>query len=173
MQNAVDSLFSAIKSLEELAYPDSKILPGVRRFVQFDSYRCGLRSVQSVLAYYGIQQTPRTLERKLRTTREGTDTSDILRVLRSYGLNGRMHREMGLRDIRKAIDNECPIIVILYEGWHYAVVYPLVPPLTQYIKLTNLYLDHVSGGRLSPSRGFPSFFIALQHFHTPFLRLTL
>ena len=123
MQNTVDSIFSLLKSLEELAYPEAKILPGIGRFLQFDEFSCGLRSLQSVLAYYDIQHSEQTLKRELRTTREGTDVSDILRVLRGYGLRASVHRKMGLREIKEAIDVGCPIIVTLYSGWHWSVCY--------------------------------------------------
>ncbi len=119
----VDAVFTALKTAEELASSNAKILRGFRRIVQLDGFSCGARSVQAILSYYGIYRSSRTIERKFRTTWEGTDASDIVKVLRSCGLVVRTYREMGLREIRKAIDNEYPIIVMLFDGWHWSVCY--------------------------------------------------
>jgi ABC-type bacteriocin/lantibiotic exporter with double-glycine peptidase domain len=119
----VDSIFTALKAAEELAYPNAKILWGFRRVIQLDGYSCGARVVQAVLCFHGIHRAPRTIERNLNTTWEGTDASDIAKVLRGYGLVVRIHRKMSLQDIRKTIGSECPLICTTWENEHYVAIY--------------------------------------------------
>jgi ABC-type bacteriocin/lantibiotic exporter with double-glycine peptidase domain len=139
----VDSIFTVLKAAEELAYPDAKILNGFRRVIQLDGYSCGARATQAVLAYFGIHRSPRTIERKLRTTWEGTDASDIAKVLRAYGLVVRIHRKMSLQDIRKAIDSECPIICTTWDNEHYVACHGIS---NSHIFVMNPSLDASSTG---------------------------
>ena len=44
-------------------------------------------------------------------------------MLKQYGLRCGLKRSAKLRDIRKAIDSGCPVLVTMYEGAHYATVY--------------------------------------------------
>jgi len=75
VQKIVDTLFTTLKSIEQLAYPRAKILPGIDRIIQLDGYSCGARSVEAVLRYYGIQRSSRTTQRKLLTITGGNLTS--------------------------------------------------------------------------------------------------
>jgi len=63
------------------------------------------------------------LDRELQTDYTGTDLSDIKRVLKQYGLSYGVKKSAKLRDIRKAIDSGFPVLVTMYDGAHWAVVY--------------------------------------------------
>ncbi len=76
-----------------------------------------------VLKYFGKRCTPESVERELGTEEDGTSPSDIKRVLRKHGLKIHVNTDMGLRNLRKAINTGSPVLVSLYDGWHYSVVH--------------------------------------------------
>jgi ABC-type bacteriocin/lantibiotic exporter with double-glycine peptidase domain len=44
-------------------------------------------------------------------------------VLKQYGLKCDVKRDAKLRDITKAIDSGCPILITMHDGAHHSVVY--------------------------------------------------
>jgi len=118
VQRVVDFLASVGAKAEALIHLDAVILPNFPRSIQLNEYSCGAKSVYCILQYFGIRCTPESVERLLRTDEDGTDVSDIKRVFKRYHLNCRT-----LRDLKTAIDDDCPILVSLYDSEHYAVVY--------------------------------------------------
>jgi ABC-type bacteriocin/lantibiotic exporter with double-glycine peptidase domain len=125
LQKTVDVLANFLKNIEEIAHykNDAVILPHFQRSIQLDYYSCGARSVYSILRYYGKRCTPESVKRSLDTNEDGTAVSDILRVFRQRGLSCRIIKNAGLVDVKKAIHNGWPVLVSLYDGWHYATVY--------------------------------------------------
>ena len=124
VQNIIDAIATTVARIETFTHPDAVILPHFSRSVQLDYYSCGAKSVYCILQYYRKRCTPESVERLLDTDEDGgTDVSDIKRVLKRHGLKCRTLRKPGLRDLKAAIDDDCPILVSLYDGEHYAVVY--------------------------------------------------
>jgi ABC-type bacteriocin/lantibiotic exporter with double-glycine peptidase domain len=73
--------------------------------------------------FHNKQCTPESVEKELHTDSDGTDVSDIKRVFRRYHLKCRTLRKPGLRDLKAAIDDDCPVLVSLYDGVHYCAIY--------------------------------------------------
>ena len=123
LQQIVDFLASLGADVETLIHPDAVILPDFPRSIQLDDYSCGAKAVFCILQFYNKQCTLDSVEEQLHTDEDGTSVSDIKRVFRRYHLNCRILRKPGLRDLKAAIDNECPILISLNDGEHYSVVY--------------------------------------------------
>ena len=123
IQHVVDMLFSSLARAEEQLYPGAVILPHFARSIQLDGYSCGAKSTYTVLRYFGCGCSSASVEAELGTTWEGTPSSDIKRVLRRHGLKIAVHTRMDLRALKSAINAGCPVLVSLYEGWHYSVVF--------------------------------------------------
>ena len=123
LQQVVDFLVSIYANAETILHPDAVTLPGFPRSIQLDDYSCGAKAVYCILQYFNKQCTPGSVEKQLQTDEDGTDVSDIKRVFRRYPLNCRTLRNPGIQDLKTAIDNECPILITLNDGEHYAVVY--------------------------------------------------
>ena len=128
VQNIIDAIATTAAKIEALTHSDATILPHFPRSIQYlDSYSCGAKSVYCILQYYDKTCTPESIEEQLHTDTDGTAVSDIKRVCRRYHLNCRTLRKPGLRDLRTAIDDDCPVLVSLYDSEHYAVVYGYSP----------------------------------------------
>ncbi len=100
------------KGEEEVEEEDVLEMPDNRQSYNFD---CGANATQTVLAYYGIDTNEGELMKRLKTTREGTNVSEIIRVLKEEGLDVRAGR-MSLEQLKEAIDNEWPVILPL-QAW--------------------------------------------------------
>ena len=119
----IDKLFTSLARIEEQLYPNAVILPHFPRSIQLDYYSCGAKSTYMILKYYGKRCTSDSVEKQLGTDEDGTSPSDIKRVLRKYGLQTHTDTNMNLRDLKASINAGSPILVSLYDGWHYSVVY--------------------------------------------------
>jgi ABC-type bacteriocin/lantibiotic exporter with double-glycine peptidase domain len=119
----IDMLFTSLARIEEQLYPNAVILPYFPRSIQLDYYSCGAKSTYMILKYFGKRCTYDSVEKQLGTDDNGTSPSDIKRVLRKNGLATHVNTKMGLRDLKKAINEGSPVLVSLYDGWHYSVVY--------------------------------------------------
>ena len=154
MQKFVDNIFSKLKSIEEQAFLSAVILEGFPRSIQLDGYSCGAKSIYTVLKYFGRSCTPRSVERQLGTTWEGTSQTDIKRVLKERNLSYRMIGKRTLKTLRDAIDNESPVLISLYDGWHYSVVYGYSD---SHIFVMNPSLDFTSMGSIWNAVPIPDF----------------
>lgn len=123
IQFVIDSLMTSLAKMEERLHPDARILPGFARMIQLKPYNCGAVSTEMVLQYFGKRISLESLERQLGTTIEGTSPSDIKRVLKKYGLKIHVNSKMSIRDLKTAIDAGSPVIVSLYDHFHYSVIY--------------------------------------------------
>ena len=117
-QSLIDTLATTIARIEEAAYPSAVILPNFQRSLQLDQYSCGAKSLYSIFRYYNKRCTPKSIEKALNTDEDGTSVSDIKRVVKRYGLTCRT-----LRDLKAAIDHEHPVLISMYDGKHYGVIY--------------------------------------------------
>ena len=142
-QNIIDTLATAAAKIETLAYPDAVILSNFPRSVQLDYYSCGAKSVYCILRYYGNHCSTKSVEQQLHTDENGTDVSDIKRVFERYHLKCRTLRKPGLRDLKTAIDDNCPVLVSLYDSEHYAVFVGYSPT---HVFIINSSLDFTSDG---------------------------
>lgn len=79
------------------------------------NYDCGASALQSVLTYYGIEVREDKLIKEAKTTKEGTEIKEILKVLKKYGLKGES-RKMTIRDLKTFINKKIPIIIPL-QAW--------------------------------------------------------
>ncbi len=122
-QSVVDAFFTATARTEEQLHPSAVVLPNFPRSIQLDGYTCGAKSTYMVLRYFGKRCTPASVEAELGTTYAGTPRTTIKRVLRKHGFRIRVNTDMSLRDLKAAVAAGCPVIVRLYDGWHYSVVY--------------------------------------------------
>jgi len=118
LQQVVDFLTSLGAEAEALIHPDAVTLPDFPRSIQLDNYSCGAKAVFCILQFYNKQCAPESVEEQLHTDADGTAVIDIKRVLNRYGLVCRTLRNPGLRDLKAAIDGDCPVLISLYDGSH-------------------------------------------------------
>ena len=123
VQQIIDFLASLFANAETILHPDAVVLENFPRSLQLDSHSCGAKAVYCILQFYNKQCTPESVEEQLHTDEDGTAVSNIKRVFRRYHLNCRILRKPKLQDLRAAINDDCPVLVSLYDGEHYAVVY--------------------------------------------------
>ncbi len=110
-----------VKGTEEYFDSDAQVLD-MDRTLQLDNYSCGAKSAFMILNYYGRAKSIANVERKLKTTEEGTSPVRIFSLLEKRGLRVLLKDRAKLRDIRDAIDDGAPVLVPLY-GKHLAVAY--------------------------------------------------
>ena len=116
LQQLVDFLASIFADAETILHPNAVTLPGFPEDLQLDDYSCGAKAVFCILQFYNKQCTPESVEEQLHTDEDGTSVSDIKRVLKRYGLAFRTLRKPGLRDLKAAINDDCPVLISLYDG---------------------------------------------------------
>jgi hypothetical protein len=92
------------RSMKILPYPET------RQVYNFD---CGANALVSVLVYAGVREREDRVAVLASTTRDGTNTTDVLRVLRYYGIPHKDRHNMRPDDLRKAIDEGYPTIITL------------------------------------------------------------
>lgn len=105
---------------------------GFPQSTQLDGYSCGLQCAAMAIQYFTEKKLSfSTLRRKLHTTKEfGTQTADIVRVLRAYGLTVRRYKAgRGTTvAIRKAIAHDAVVLACVpsFQGdevEHWVVIY--------------------------------------------------
>ena len=84
--------------------------PETRQVFSFD---CGANALVSVLVFAGLEEREDRIAVLAGTTKAGTSTEGILRVLRYYGLPYRARQRMQADDLRRAIDDGHPTLVTL------------------------------------------------------------
>ena len=121
-QYLADSMANMVKGVEEYCDSGAQVLE-MDRTLQLDSYSCGARSAFMILNYFGKAKSIANVERKLKTTEEGTSTERIFALLEKRGLEVVEMERAKLKDIRDAIDHGAPVLVTLHGMTHMAVVY--------------------------------------------------
>ena len=90
----------------------------IKNVKQETEYTCGVSALRSILLYYGIKVTEKEIEYLARSTYEhGTDTKDLIRVARYYGLRTRCSENMTLEDLKKWLDKKRPTILCVQRPW--------------------------------------------------------
>ena len=84
--------------------------PETRQIFSFD---CGANALVSVLVFAGLEEREDRVAVLAGTTKAGTSTEGIRRVLRYYGLPFRARQRMCADDLRRAIDGGHPTLVTL------------------------------------------------------------
>ena len=121
-QYLADGIVNMVKGVEEYCDSGAQVLD-MDRTLQLDSYSCGAKSAFMVLNYYGRANSIAKVERKLKTTEEGTSTERIFALLVKRGLGVVEIERAKLKDLRNAIDHGAPVLVSLNGMAHMAVVY--------------------------------------------------
>jgi len=85
------------------------------KFRQTFEYDCGAKALQSVLVYYGIEIKEHQLIKDLKTTKEGTQIKNIIRVSKKYDLKTES-KKMTIKDLKKYIKKKIPVIIVL-QAW--------------------------------------------------------
>ena len=84
--------------------------PETRQVFNFD---CGANALVSVLVFAGLEEREDRVAALAGTTKAGTSTAGILRVLNYYGLPFVARQRMRPDDLRAAIDNGFPTLITL------------------------------------------------------------
>lgn len=86
-------------------------------FYPQEEYQCGPASLASILNYRGAAVTPEEVAKKIYSqTAKGTLTVDMVLYANSKGLEA-SHYSGGLDDLRKKIDSDQPLIVLVDYGF--------------------------------------------------------
>jgi predicted double-glycine peptidase len=123
MQKIGNSFGQFLQTAELYLHPDAVVLDGFARAFQFHRTWCGANSLYAILRYFGIHASVNNVARLANTDEDGTEVSNIKKVLRRYRLEYHSMRKPGLRDLKAAIDHGNPILISLYDDYHYSVVY--------------------------------------------------
>lgn len=84
--------------------------PETRQVFYFD---CGADALVSLLVFAGIEEREDRIMLLAGTTKSGTSTAGILRVLRYYGLPFHARQRMRVNDLRRAVDAGYPTLLTL------------------------------------------------------------
>lgn len=88
-------------------------LPKLHQIYEWD---CGANAIQSVLAYYGIEKREEIIIKHAKTSeKHGTHINDITKTIKKFGLDLDC-KTMTIKDLKKYIDKNIPIIVLL-QAW--------------------------------------------------------
>ena len=63
------------------------------------------------------------IKKKLGTDEYGTDEKAILNLFKKKGLVVKTKWNATRKDIKKAVDKGWPILITMYEGYHWVVIY--------------------------------------------------
>ena len=118
-----DLVYNYYKDIEEKRSSGSVLLD-MKRSVQLDSYSCGAQCVYMIMKYYKIPKTLEEILKGLNTSKtNGTDTEPILNYFRINGLRASVNTNSKLSNIQTAIDSLHPILISVYDGEHWVVIY--------------------------------------------------
>lgn len=86
-KQVVDVVANIVKTIEEALTPSPMvILDGFRRSLQLDDYSCGAQSAFAVLQYYGKARSIANVTRDAGTTRDGTNSYQLIDLFKRRGL---------------------------------------------------------------------------------------
>lgn len=100
-------------------------------YKQDTKYSCGAAALQMVFAFFGKHQSEEALTERLGTNKEnGTEHSQIIKVITEEGLFAYANNDSSLEEIQEFLDLKTPVIVNFIEpgedSGHYAVVVKIV-----------------------------------------------
>jgi len=99
------------------------VLDGFERVVQLDDFSCGAQSAFMILRYFGKARSIERTIKLLGTDADGTGIQAMTRLFRARGLTPKPMKDGKKRDIRRAIDDGRPVLVLLDDEEHWACVY--------------------------------------------------
>lgn len=96
---------------------------------------CGSTSVQTMLAYYGIDERQDDLDKELKLSKDGVEYSNMIKLFNKKGLKTSFSR-MNQEDLKNFLNQNIPIIILIqayktnnknyskdnYEDGHYITV---------------------------------------------------
>ena len=145
-----DAIARGAQALETAARGDDNdvVLDGFGRVVQLDDYSFGAQSAFMILRYFG---TARSIERTIKllgTDADGTGIQAMTRLFRARRLAPRRIADGTKQDIRRAIDDGHPVLVLLDDEEHWACVYGygkgrvyLADPLPHSLRVVVKWID--------------------------------
>jgi ABC-type bacteriocin/lantibiotic exporter with double-glycine peptidase domain len=122
MQTIINTTLNVIKFFEEKS-KSAKTIKCIKRSIQFDEVSCGVHVAFSILKYYNKKISIDKIKKKLGTDEYGTDEKAIFNLFRKKGLVVKTKWNATRKDIKKTVDNGFPILVTLYEGYHWVIIY--------------------------------------------------
>jgi len=122
MQTIINTTINVIKFFEEKA-KSAIVIKRITRSIQLDEVSCGAHCAYMILKYYKKKISLEKIQKKLRTDEYGTDEKAIFRLLKKNGLTVKTKWNAIRRDIKKAVDKGWPILITMYEGYHWAIIY--------------------------------------------------
>lgn len=140
IQSSVDAAFNIIRFFEEIV-KSAKVIKGIRRSIQLDKFSCGAYCAYMILRYYDRDISVEQIKRKLKTTEYGTTEKALNQLFREKGLKVRIKWNASRVDIKKAVEGGYPILISMYEGEHWSIIYGysregvfvLDPPLSHFL----------------------------------------
>ena len=102
---------------------DDVVLDGFGRAVQLDHYSCGAQSAFMILRYFGKARSIERTIKLLGTDADGTGIQAMTTLFRARGLTPKRIKDGGKKDIRGAIEDGHPVLVLLDDEEHWACVY--------------------------------------------------
>ena len=122
VQEVIDSTVNVIRFFEETA-KSAIVIKGIRRSIQLDSFSCGAYCSHMILKYYKRNLSVEQIKRKLKTNKDGTDEKALMNLFKREGLTVSIKWNASLNDIKKAVNEGYPILISMYEGDHWCVMY--------------------------------------------------
>lgn len=122
-KDTVDTLGNALKWGEEQLYPSRVVLESFRRSIQLDGYSCGAQCAFMILRYFGKARSIANVIREAGTTLEGTNQTQLRKLLEKRGLKVRRMKSPTIAQIRQAIRRGNPVLVSSEDDDHWIVVY--------------------------------------------------
>jgi predicted double-glycine peptidase/flagellar biosynthesis regulator FlaF len=90
-----------------------KVVSGIKDLEQKESYDCGVCALRTVLSKYGIDTTEDQIIKETNPSEKtGVDLKAIVENAQNKGLNAEMKQDMTPDDLREAVDNDIPVIIL-------------------------------------------------------------
>jgi ABC-type bacteriocin/lantibiotic exporter with double-glycine peptidase domain len=106
--------------------------------VQAFDFDCGVKALQLVMAYYGIEIREDELIRDLKSDNDGTSVENMVGVAKENGFEVIVRSRVSLETVKQYVEKDIPVIVLLqawaerymtledwktdYDDGHYAIV---------------------------------------------------
>ena len=122
IQKVINSTINVIKFFEEKT-KSTKTIRGINRSIQFDEVSCGVYVAFSILRYYNKKMSIDKMKKELGTDGYGTDEKAIYNLFKKKGLIVKTKWNATRKNIKKAIDKGWPLLITMYEGYHWTIIY--------------------------------------------------
>jgi predicted double-glycine peptidase len=105
-----------MKFIEWLAIREGAIKTPVPTKPQEFKHSCGAGALRSILHYFGINKTEEEVRKATDTNKNGTQTQDIIKAARHFGLNTKAKYNMDVQDLKDWLDQNKPVL-ICFQAW--------------------------------------------------------